>query len=346
MSGEMKVAIVGAVVAGIFTLLAALIEVFGAEMRGWIQDSNQNTYAILYEDGTLVFQHGSHEDESKRAARIYRVNLDGYSCDQETAQSSVPWYPMRNKIQKVSFDDRIQPKSTLYWFFDCRNLDSIEGILRLDTSQTSDMRAMFRGCNSLTELDVRGFDTSSVTDMSDMFYDCNRLMTLDVSGFDTSSVTDMSGMFQWCMSLNGLDVRKFDTSSVTDMSDMFGNCASLATLDVSRFDTSHVVNMSGMFAQCGSLATLDVSRFDTSLVTDMHSMFDGCENLVTIYASNSFTVDQVQYSERMFAACYSLKGENGTAVEYAGSYDNRRASAKYAHIDGGASNPGYFTAKH
>ena len=371
MSTEMKVAIVGAIVAGFFGLLGVLIEVFGPDIH------IENTYAILYEDNTFVFQHGKNEEDDKRAVRIYHVNLAGYSYNKRTNKSSVPWYTMRNKIEKVIFADIIQPKSTAYWFFDCRKLNNIEGILRLDTSKTTDMSGMFCGCNSLVTLDVSGFDTSNVTNMRNMFYDCNRLITLDVSGFNTSNVTDMSGMFHWCTSLDRLNVRRFDasgvfdTSSVTDMSNMFRSCNSLTTLDVNKFNTSNVINMSGMFAQCSNLATLnvrefdtssvtdmsnmfrgcnslktlDVSKFNTSNVTDMNSMFDGCKSLVTIYSSDNFIIDQVQHSERMFSACYNLKGGSGTVMEYSMSYDIRRTTAKYAHIDGGPSNPGYFTAK-
>ncbi|WP_242694321.1 BspA family leucine-rich repeat surface protein, partial [Enterococcus hirae] len=66
-----------------------------------------------------------------------------------------------------------------------------------------------------------GFDTSNVTDMYAMFYDMSNLTSLDLSNFDTSKVTDMSYMFEGMSSVTSLDLSGFDTSKVTDMSDMF-----------------------------------------------------------------------------------------------------------------------------
>ena len=60
---------------------------------------------------------------------------------------------------------------------------------------------MFRGCKSLTSLDVSKFNTSNVTNMNWMFYECKSLTSLDVSNFNTSNVTDMSKMFYNCANL-------------------------------------------------------------------------------------------------------------------------------------------------
>ena len=60
---------------------------------------------------------------------------------------------------------------------------------------------MFRGCKSLTSLDVSKFNTSKVTDMSYMFSECKSLTSLDVSNFNTSNVTDMYRMFDNCANL-------------------------------------------------------------------------------------------------------------------------------------------------
>ena len=45
----------------------------------------------------------------------------------------------------------------------------------LDTSEVTNMNAMFSGCISLTSLDVSNFDTSQVTDMSNMFSGCSKI---------------------------------------------------------------------------------------------------------------------------------------------------------------------------
>ena len=185
------------------------------------------------------------------------------------------------------------------------------------------MSSMFRGCSSLTSLDLSSFDTSSVTDMSAMFSGCSSLASLDLSSFDTSKVHYMSdcgpdwyleGMFSGCSSLTSLDLSSFDTSSVTDMRDMFYGCSSLASLDLSSFDTSSVTDMRGMFRDCSSLASLDLSSFDTSKVRYMcdysqdrpsEGMFEGCSKLASLDLS-SFDTSSVTDMRGMFRDCSSL----------------------------------------
>ena len=39
---------------------------------------------------------------------------------------------------------------------------------------------MFKGCNSLTNLDLSNFNTQNVSDMSGMFSECNSLIKLNL----------------------------------------------------------------------------------------------------------------------------------------------------------------------
>ena len=223
-------------------------------------------------------------------------------------------------------------------FCACASLTALDVTL-FDTSSVTDMCAMFQNCSALTSLDVTNFDTSSVTNMCAMFQNCSALTLLDVSSFDTSAVTNMEGMFYDCHSLTALDVTGFDTSSVTNMGYMFCHCGALTSLDVTGFDTSAVTNMECMFAGCSVLSSLDLTSFDTSAVTDMSSMFDNCSWLKTITTSNSFVTTAVTDSVYMFDGCASLVGGAGT------TYDSSRLDAAYAHIDGGTTNPGYFSGE-
>ena len=207
-------------------------------------------------------------------------------------------------------------------------------VSNFDTSNVTNMGAMFE-YSQVTSLDVSNFDTSKVTDMSYMF-SSSKVTILDVSNFNTSNVTNMSGMFNGSKATK-LDVSDFDTSSVTDMEGMFAG-SQATTLDLNNFDTSNVTNMSSMFSFCQA-TSIDLSSFDTSKVTDMHYMFSNSTNLKTIYASNKFNTDAVTSSTEMFYDCTSLVGGAGTR------YDANHVDKTYARIDGGTSNPGYFTAK-
>ena len=97
--------------------------------------------------------------------------------------------------------------------------------------------------------------------------------------------------------------------------------------------------MYSMFNFCTGLTSLDLSGFNTSKVTNMEYMFYGCRNLTTIYAGSGWSTNAVTSSTDMFKNCTNLVGGKGT------TYDANHVDKTYAHIDGGTSNPGYFTAK-
>ena len=129
-----------------------------------------------------------------------------------------------------------------------------------------------------------------------------------------------------------------DTSEVTSMASMFERNGKLATIDVSHFNTAKVTDMSRMFYYVGS-TTLDLSSFDTAKVTNMSSMFGYSGSLKTVYVSEGFTAAGVTKSGGMFTGAKRLLGGAGTV------YDASAVDKTYARIDGGTSNPGYFTCK-
>ena len=147
-------------------------------------------------------------------------------------------------------------------------------------------------------------------------------------------VVSMSYMFLNSQA-KALDLSNFDTSKVNNMLGMFWS-SQATTLDISNFDTSKVTNMYNMFASSKAV-TLDLSSFDTSNVTNMGYMFNNANNLKTIYVSSKFNIDTVTSSTNMFYGCTSLVGGSGT------KYNSNYIDKTYARIDGGTSNPGYFT---
>ena len=207
-------------------------------------------------------------------------------------------------------------------------------VSHFDTSNVTNMNSMFWNSKAIT-IGVSHFDTSKVTNMNVMFGN-SQATTIDVSHFDTSNVTNMQGMFQHSQATI-IDVSNFDTSNVTNMQCMFCD-SKAATLDLSHFDTSNVTNMQGMFWK-SQATTLDVSHFDTSNVTNMEVMFAYMTNLKTIYASSKFVTTSVTSSTSMFEKSTNLVGGAGT------KYNKSYLDKTYARIDGGTSNPGYFTEK-
>lgn len=104
-------------------------------------------------------------------------------------------------------------------------------------------------------------------------------------------------------------------------------------------NTEKVTNMAGMFSNCSNIQTLDLRNFNTANVTNMQEMFYGCNNLRTIYVSKKWDNTSVDNSLYMFALCSNLVGGEGTKCD--GVYQN--FDLQFTHIDGGSSNPGYFT---
>ena len=223
-------------------------------------------------------------------------------------------------------------------FRGCSGLTSLD-VSRFNTENVTAMRYMFYGCSSLTSLDVTNFKTDHVTSMQWMFRDCSGLTSLDVSHFNTENVVNMSYMFANCSHITSLDVSNFNTSKVTDMSSMFYGCSGLTSLNVSNFNTSNATTMTYMFGNCSHITTLDLSNFNTSKVTDMNFMFKDCSALTTIFVGSEWVTSSPSATVDMFEGCTSLVGGAGTV------YDANHIDHNYAHIDGGSSNPGYFTAK-
>lgn len=222
-------------------------------------------------------------------------------------------------------------------------------------SNVTDLNGMFRGCASLTELDLSGSNAEKVKDMCKMFYGCVALSNLNLSGFKTRSVTDMRYLFSSCQSLESLDLSGFNTENVTSMESMFSQCSSLRSLDLSSFNTSKVIGMNLMFYMCTNLESIDLSSFDTENLqqmdhmfyscrklemldlssfatpnmTSMLSAFNNCKNLKTIYVTSAFTTDKVTEGRSAFAGCVNLP-----------NYNPDKTGVEMAHTGAG----GYLTA--
>lgn len=100
----------------------------------------------------------------------------------------------------------------------------------------SDLSSAFDENETLICVDLNSLDTSNATNMHAMFNDVNRLTSLNVSSWDTSKVTNMKAMFELDRVLTSLDVSKWDTRNVrnvTDMSSMFAWTHNLTSINVS-----------------------------------------------------------------------------------------------------------------
>ena len=235
-------------------------------------------------------------------SELVTINFDNIDTSQVTNMNCMFAYVQKiTSLDLSNFDTRqVGDMNSLFGM--CSNLQEIIGLNKLNTSQVTNMAAMFIYCSSLTSLDLSDFDTKKVTNMSGMFSYCSGLTSLDLSSFDTSQVTNMIQMFGGCSSLISLDVSGWNTSQVTNMYAMFAACESLTSLDVSNFDTSQVVDMTYMFNTCGLLSTLNINGFTFNNVTNKQFMFHGTgANLpsgtyTTVYVKADYVLDGTTYS--------------------------------------------------
>lgn len=203
-------------------------------------------------------------------------------------------------------------------FRGCASLTELD-LSGSNAEKVKNMRSMFYGCVALSNLNLSGFKTGSLTDMQYLFSSCQSLESLDLSGFNTENVTSMVSMFSQCSSLRSLDLSSFNTSKVIGMNLMFYNCTNLESIDLSSFETENLQQIPHMFYSCTKLETLDLSSFATPNMTSMLSAFQNCKNLKTIYVTSAFTTDKGTEGRTAFAGCVNLPNYNPdkTGVEMA-----------------------------
>ena len=197
-------------------------------------------------------------------------------------------------------------------------------------------------------------ENCAITNIKEMIFDnSNTMSSLWKPNYPTITQVDIineiypQNMNYWFATLGGVTeiqhIQNINTKNVTSMEGLFFHCNGLVNVDLSNFNTSNVTNMAYMFFTCYNLEALDLSSFDTSNVTDMSGMFwmfDDEPNgkITTIFVGNKWDTSSVTSSDRMFERLPYLVGGEGTQFKNSNSND-----VSYAHIDGGTSNPGYFT---
>ncbi len=133
-------------------------------------------------------------------------------------------YKYRDEIKKVKFINSFEsqrPKSMDSWFWGCDELEEIEGIEYLNTSQVTTMKSAFHVCSKLTSIDLTHFDVSSLTNARSMFYGCDNLETIYCNkSWDMTNVNGES-MFWACTNLKTPSVSYDSGRSDGDMACTF-----------------------------------------------------------------------------------------------------------------------------
>ncbi|MDV3107803.1 BspA family leucine-rich repeat surface protein [Segatella copri] len=195
-------------------------------------------YASLLYQAYAVF-----DQTSKTLTFSYGAKPEG-AYDLNEGTNSPAWREQGDNIETVVFDASFanaRPTSCFFWFLNCSNLTTIEGIEYLNTENVTNMNSMFYCCSALESLNLTNFNTENVTDMSNMFHGCSALTSLDLSNFNTAKVKEMGFMFNVCTALTTIYASdKFVTNQVTYGIYMFYGCTALkGAIDYDANKTSH-----------------------------------------------------------------------------------------------------------
>lgn len=117
----------------------------------------------------------------------------------------------------------------------------IKEVPNIDLSNSTTTRNLFYNCRNLEKIDGIS-NSSNITSCQRMFYYCKKLK--EVLSFNTSNVTSMASMFNGCEELE--IAPQFNTSNVLYFDDMFYDCHKLKHIPL--YDTSSATSLNGMFA--------------------------------------------------------------------------------------------------
>ena len=217
-------------------------------------EPEDSTYAMLYSDGTLVFQEGDNE-ESSYGGLIGKWN--GWVESQPTSASDIKWAGEKDKIRSVVFKDAVAPNSLAWYFSDCDNLESFTAGA-LDPSRVVSTSNMFSGCGNLVSVIMEDQNFAELRTTREMFKDCSKLFTCHLFEWRTPKLTDMRGTWQNCPRLVDSNSSGWDRSKVTDISYLYFNDKDVRYFTFKDYDYSSVTDMSFMLYGCDNLETLDL----------------------------------------------------------------------------------------
>ncbi len=141
-------------------------------------------HALLYEDGTLVFQNSAADETDEGVVDIPFDTTDVY-----TAESLPPWNAYSDSVTEIVVADSITPATGEYFFYGmsaCKSMD-IEKLncknchYQNPSNFQGGPQHMFDGCSSLVSLYLPDtFPGPDIYDIRSMFNGCKSLVSVDL----------------------------------------------------------------------------------------------------------------------------------------------------------------------
>ena len=243
-------------------LLAILVMLLGI-----IQAHAKEAYGV-FNNGTLTLYYD--DARSSKSGTVYSVPNETCglpSLPNEWSPTIIggippghPWHEKSEETNKIVFDPSFaEYKPTIsYGWFTCFNANSIQGLEYLNTSEVTDMRYMFAGCEYLTQLDLTHLSISENALSSNLCEACLKLESVSL-GNSIKNIGEQA--FYWCLKLGSIAIPK----TVLQIGDnVFGRCDNLASISVeegnpnydSRGGCNALINTSTNELMRGTISTV------------------------------------------------------------------------------------------
>ena len=232
-----------------------------------------------------------------------------------------------------------------------------------DTSNVTDMSAMFYGVQGVEEYDLSSFNTENVTNMSVMFQNNISLKRIDLSSFDTKNVVNQSALFygntnlvevnmdNWDFRKSGVSVGHFSSNTKLKkvscknwkLPESFthwisrswnGSSSPIEEVDVTGWNLSETKNIQGLFADSKSLKRIiGLDTWDTSNIENMNSLFYGLESITDLDLSH-FNTSHVTDFGSIIAGMTHLVNLNMDNWDFSNYYDFSIGSGMFYRLNG------------
>lgn len=213
--------------------------------------SNDSLYDYAIVDGEIIST-----PESSRTWSVgeHRVKLKLKNTASNFAQA---FYGLPYTSLDFSHAGGVVVSSLSEAFRGCNQLTSLD----LSGLCTNSNNSLYRMCYSDSLLENINYgdtwNTSNVTDMRAIFAYCKKLGNMDLTSWDTSKMKQVDSIFQdtLCKTIN---VSGWNLSACRWLQYLFMNNHNLETVDISGWDVSKVTNAGYWFTSCENLVTVKV----------------------------------------------------------------------------------------
>jgi hypothetical protein len=173
-------------------------------------------------------------------------------------------------------------------FLECSSLTNIIGFNKLNLSNVTDCPTVFKGCTSLTYINMNGMNLGKAKNFDSMLQDCTSLTHIDMSNVDMSACNSIMTFASGCNSLKeviGLNTIKFGDKIRMATDHAFKDCFNLEKIDF-KGNNFIIYRCMRMFDGCKKLGYIDFGDIEFT------NLADGAFGLV---ASETNTIEKMQF---------------------------------------------------